>query len=159
MSDANLKNALEIMTSRIGEQTSQSEWFEITQGRINEFAEVTMDHQWIHVDVDRAAKESPFGGTIAHGFLTLSLIPNLTGVVDPSKPTYPDLKLAVNYGLNRVRFPSPVPAGSNVRTRSKLAGVDKISDECFQVVQEVTIEIEGQDKPACVAESVLRYYF
>ena len=147
------------LTKELNEEIHLSDWLTVDQSMINGFADVTLDHQWIHVDVDRAAKESPFGGTIAHGFLTLSLIPILTGVVDPSKHTYPDLKLAVNYGLNRVRFPSPVPAGSNVRTRSKLAGVDKISDECFQVVQEVTIEIEGQDKPACVAESVLRYYF
>ena len=147
------------LTKELGEEIHLSDWLTVDQSMINGFADVTLDHQWIHVDVERAAKDSPFGSTIAHGFLTLSLIPKLTGVVDPSKPAYPDLKLAVNYGLNRVRFPSPVPAGSKVRTRTKLAGVDKINDECFQVVQEVTIEIEGQDKPACGAESVLRYYF
>ncbi|PKB73038.1 MAG: enoyl-CoA hydratase [SAR202 cluster bacterium Io17-Chloro-G7] len=150
---------VEELTRKVGEETHLSDWLAVDQAMIGEFADVTKDHQWIHVDVDRAAKESPFGSTIAHGFLTLSLIPHLTGVVDPDRPAYPDLKLAVNYGLNRVRFPSPVPANSKVRTRSKLAGVDKINEECFQVVQEVTIEIEGQDKPACVAEVVLRYYF
>ena len=150
---------VEELTKKLGQETHLSDWLAVDQRMISEFANVTKDHQWIHVDVDRAAKESPFGSTIAHGFLTLSLIPHLSGIVDPSQPAYPDLKLAVNYGLNRVRFPSPVPANSKVRTRSKLAGVDKISEECFQVVQEVTIEIEGQEKPACVAETVARYYF
>ncbi len=150
---------VEELTQKLGQETHLSDWLTVDQRMIGEFADVTKDHQWIHVDVDRAAKESPFGGTIAHGFLTLSLIPNLTGVVNPSQPAYPGLKLAVNYGLNRVRFPSPVPAGSKVRTRSKLAGVDRISEECFQVIQEVTIEVEGQEKPACVAETVARYYF
>ena len=108
---------------------------------------------------DRATKESPFGSTVAHGFLTLSLIPHLGGMVDAMEPAYPGLKLAVNYGLNRVRFPNPVTSGSNVRTCTKLVGVDKINDECFRVVGEVTIEIEGKEKPACVAEMVSRYYF
>ena len=150
---------VEELTQKLGQETHLSDWLTVDQAMISAFANVTKDHQWIHVDVDRAAKESPFGSTIAHGFLTLALIPHLSGIVDPSQPAYPDLKLAVNYGLNRVRFPSPVPANSKVRTRSKLAGVDKISDECFQVIQEVTIEIEGQEKPACVAETVARYYF
>jgi len=96
---------------------------------------------------------------VAHGFLTLALFPILTGKGDSTSPPYPGLKLSVNYGLNRVRFPNPVTAGSKVRTRSKLAGVEKINDECFQVVKEVTIEIDGQVKPGCVAETVSRYYF
>jgi len=150
---------VEELTQKLGQETHLSDWLAVDQRMISEFANVTKDHQWIHVDVDRAAKESPFGSTIAHGYLTLSLIPHLTGIVDPSQSAYPGLKLAVNYGLNRVRFPSPVPANSKVRTRSKLAGVDKISDECFQVIQEITIEVEGQEKPACVAETVARYYF
>ena len=150
---------VEELTQKLGQETHLSDWLTVDQRMISEFADVTKDHQWIHVDVDRAAKESPFRSTVAHGFLTLSLIPHLTGVVDSSKPAYPGLKLAVNYGLNRVRFPSPVTANSKVRTRSKLAGVDKISEECFQVIQEVTFEIEGQEKPACVAETVARYYF
>ena len=147
------------ISSRLGEETHLSDWQDVQQSMIDGFADVTNDHQWIHVDVDRAAKESPFKATVAHGFLTLSLIPYLTGAVDASNPPYPDLKLAVNYGLNRVRFPNPVVAGSRVRSRSKLAGVDMVSDECIQVVTEVTIEIDGQEKPACVAEAVIRYYF
>ena len=150
---------VEELTQKLGQETHLSDWLAVDQRMISEFADVTKDHQWIHVDVNRAAKESPFGSTIAHGFLTLSLIPHLTGIVDPSQPRYPGLKLGVNYGLNRVRFPSPVAADSKVRTRTKLAGVDKISEDCFQVVQEVTIEVEGQGKPACVAETVTRYYF
>lgn len=147
------------ITGRLGEETHLSDWLTVDQTMIQGFADVTKDHQWIHVDVDRAAKESPFGSTIAHGFLTLSLIPHLGGHVDADQPPYPGLKLAVNYGLNRVRFPNPVAAGSKVRTRSKLASVDQINDECFQVVTEVTIEIDEQEKPGCVAETVTRYYF
>jgi acyl dehydratase len=147
------------ITNRLGEETDLSDWLEVDQAMINAFAGATQDHQWIHVDVDRAAKESPFGQTVAHGFLTLSLIPGLSGNVDATAPPYHGLKLSVNYGLNRVRFPNPVVAGSKVRCRSKLVGVEKISDECFQVVKGVTIEIDGQEKPACAAETVSRYYF
>ncbi len=147
------------ITGRLGEETHLSDWLTVDQTMIQGFADVTKDHQWIHVDVDRAEKESPFGTTVAHGFLTLSLIPYLGGHVDAEQPPYPGLKLAVNYGLNRVRFPNPVTAGSKVRTRSKLASVDQINDECFQVVTQVTIEIDGQEKPGCVAETVTRYYF
>jgi acyl dehydratase len=147
------------INGNIGEEIHLSDWQLVDQNMINGFADVTLDHQWIHVDVERAAKESIFGGTVAHGFLTLSLIPYLTGNVNADELPYPGLKLSVNYGMNRVRFPNPVAAGSKVRTRSKLAGVDKINDECFQVVKEVTIEIDGQTKPACVAETVSRYYF
>jgi acyl dehydratase len=150
---------VEEITGRLGEETHLSDWLAVDQTMIQGFADVTKDHQWIHVDVDRAAKESPFGTTVAHGFLTLALIPHLGGHVDADRPPYPGLKLAVNYGLNRVRFPNPVTAGSKVRTRSKLASVDQINDECFQVVTEVTIEIDGQEKPGCVAETVTRYYF
>ena len=150
---------VEEITGKLGQETNLSDWLNVDQSMINGFAEATKDHQWIHVDVERSAKDSPFGVTVAHGFLTLSLIPYLNGMVDATKPAYPGIKLAVNYGLNRVRFPNPVAAGSKVRSRSKLAQVDKINEECIQVVQEVTIEIDGQEKPACVAETVSRYYF
>ena len=147
------------INGRLGEETHLSDWQDVPQSMITGFADVTKDHQWIHVDVERAAKESPFKSTVAHGFLTLSLIPYLSGVVNACEPPYPGVKLAVNYGMNRVRFPNPVAAGSRVRSHSKLAGIDKISGECIQVVNEVTIEIDGQEKPACVAEVVIRYYF
>ena len=147
------------INGRLGEETHVSGWQKIDQHMINAFADVTQDHQWIHVDVDRAAKESPFKGTVAHGFLTLSLIPYLTGSVDSSAPLYPGIQVSVNYGMNRVRFPNPVAAGSKLRSRSKIVSVDKVNDGCFQVVHEVTIEIEGEDKPGCVAEVVFRHYF
>jgi len=99
------------------------------------------EHQWIHVDVDRAAKESRFKGTVAHGYLTLFLIPHLMGSGNASVPVYPGIKVSVNYGMNRVLFPNPVAAGSNLRSRSKMISVDKVNDECFQVVNEVTIVI------------------
>ena len=150
---------IEEIIGKVGEEIHLSDWLPVDQKMINGFADVTKDHQWIHVDEDRASKESPFGSTVAHGFLTLSLIPHLSGVVDASQPSYPGIKLSVNYGLNRVRFPNPVTAGSKVRTRSKLTGVDKINEECFQLTEEVTIEIDGQEKPACVAEMVSRHYF
>ena len=147
------------INSGLGKQSHLSDWQDVSQSMINGFADVTKDHQWIHVDVERAGKESPFKDTVAHGFLTLSLIPYLSGMVDASAPPYPGVQLAVNYGMNRVRFPNPVIADSKVRSRSKLVGVDKINEKCIQVVNEVTIEIDGQDKPACVAEIVARYYF
>ena len=154
-----LNELIEELTLELGQETHVSDWLTVDQRMINGFADVTKDHQWIHVDETKAAKESPFGTTVAHGFLTLSLIPHLTDSVNPDRPTFPGVKLAVNYGLNRVRFPNPVVANSRLRTRKKLISVDKISDDCFQLVQEVTMEIEGQQKPGCVAEIVSRFYF
>lgn len=136
----------------VGQEVGVSDWVEITQERVNQFAEATGDHQWIHVDPERAAK-GPFGTTIAHGFLTLSLLPELAEkamVID-------DVKMGVNYGLNRVRFTSPVPSGSRVRAQIKLKAFEPIEGGA-QVTMEVTIEREGSDKPACVAEAVSRRY-
>ena len=154
-----LNELIEELTLALGQETHVSDWLTVNQLMINKFADVTKDHQCIHVDENKAAKESPFGTTVAHGFLTLSLIPHLTDAVNPDKPTFPGVKLAVNYGLNRVRFPNPVVANSRLRTRKKLISVDKISDDCLQLVQEVTMELEGQQKPGCVAEIVSRFYF
>lgn len=147
------------LDSKLGQEVHTSAWLEISQKMIDNFAQVTKDHQWIHVDADRATRESPFGTTVAHGFLTLSLIPYLTGSVNPDKPAYPDLKLAVNYGLNRVRFPHPVRSGSKVRTHTKLLTAQEVGEDCLQIVNEITIEIEGAPKPGCVAETVARFYF
>jgi acyl dehydratase len=141
------------LRDRIGEEIAVGEWFPITQARIDQFADATGDHQWIHVDAARAAAESPFKATIAHGFLTLSLISTL--VRDAMK--LPRLRLAVNYGLNRVRFVSPVPSGSRIRGRFVVAAVEKL-DDGFQVTWKVTVEREHGDKPCCVAEWVVRYY-
>lgn len=140
--------------SKLGQEIGLSDWMLIDQERVNVFARVTGDEQWIHVDAERAKRESPFGGPIAHGYLTLSLLAKFAGeCIDVE-----GIKLAVNYGLNRVRFASPVKVGSRVRARFVLAQVDDITGGA-QVVWQVTIEIEGQEKPACAAEMVVRWYF
>jgi acyl dehydratase len=135
-----------------GEQLGVSDWVTVDQERIDMFAEATGDHQWIHVDPERAA-QGPFGGTIAHGFMTLALIPMFSAQVSKTE----GVRMTVNYGLNRVRFPAPVPVGSRVRGSFELADVSDVNGG-VQVTQRVTIEIEGAEKPACVAESVLRHY-
>ncbi|MCP4246729.1 MAG: MaoC family dehydratase, partial [bacterium] len=122
------------------------------------FADVTEDRPWIHIDPQRAVGESPFGSTVAHGYLTLSLIPYLGGAVQDGKPRYPEAKLAVNYGVNRVRFPNPVKVGSRVRAHTELAGVEEVKGG-VQILEKMTVEIENEVKPACVAETVLRLYF
>ena len=137
----------------VGTELGSSEWFEVTQEAVNTFAEATGDHQWIHVDVERAKKESPFGGPIAHGYLTLSLlVPMLAEVL-----VVTDTAMGVNYGLNKVRFPSPVPVGSKVRASATLTDVTEIAGG-LQYVLAVTVEREGGDKPVCIAEPVFRYY-
>ena len=143
---------------KLDEETFMGGWHCIGQECINSFAEVTDDHQWIHTDPERAAKESPFGCTIAHGFLTLALLPKLTDSVNPENNPYPEARMLVNYGLNRVRFPYPVKAGSRVRARTKL--IDLIpSKRSVDVVNEISVEIDGSRRLACVAETVLRVYF
>lgn len=146
-------HSLEELKSLVGQPLATSEWVSIEQERINQFAEATGDHQWIHLDIERAKKESPFGGTIAHGFLTLSLLPMLMS--NAIRLTY--VKMGVNYGLNKVRFPAPVPAESRVRGHIKLLQVDDIKDGA-QMIWEVTIEREGSEKPVCIAESISRSY-
>ena len=138
----------------VGSELGVSDWLTIDQQRINDFADVTGDHQWIHVDVERAKKESPFKAPIAHGFLTLSLVPAL------SKDNFRlgNVKLAINYGLNKVRFPAPVPVGSRLRAHMKLIKCEPIDQDGFQMTWEVTVEREGGTKPVCVAESMARYY-
>ena len=145
--------ALSALPTWIGLEVAISDWVTITQERINIFADATGDHQWIHVDVERAAKESPFGSTIAHGFLTLSLVPYLKDTcID-----YTGVKMGVNYGTNRVRFMAPVKVDSRLRGRFKLASVEQIKGGA-QMVWECTLELEGHTKPACVAELVTRAY-
>ena len=142
------------LQERVGQHLGYSDWLEITQERVNQFAESTGDFQWIHVDVERA-KAGPFGGPIAHGFLTLSLAPALLKDVWQMNGA----KMGVNYGLNKVRFPSPVPVGSKVRAGALLKEVTDVGGGGLQLVLEATFEVEGADKPACVAELVFRYYF
>ncbi len=146
-------HGIEGVKAMAGQDWGTSDWVEITQDRIDKFADATDDHQWIHVDPERA-RSGPFGTTIAHGFLTLSLIPSLAG----SLTKIEGIRMGINYGLNRVRFPSPVKVGSRIRAQSKNLSVEDV-DGGVQVINQVTIEVEGQDKPACVAETVSRFYF
>ena len=135
-----------------GKTIGPSEWREVTQEDIDAFAELSGDDQWIHVDVERAKKESPFGTTVAHGNLTLSLIDGLRlGLIKSS-----GFKLGVNYGWNRVRFPAPVPAGSKVRATAEVTEIEDVGDGWWQVITRFTLEVEGNDKPCCVADSVGR---
>jgi len=143
---------VEDLRGRIGEEIGVSDWFAITQDRIQQFADATDDHQWIHVNAEKAAA-GPFGTTIAHGFLTLSMIPALAPGLEA-----PGVRMGINYGLDRVRFIAPVPSGSRIRARSKLVSVDEVPGG-LQAKAEVTIELEGNDKPACVAETLTRLYF
>ncbi len=151
--------AYQDLQGKIGAESGPGEWFPVTQNMITGFADATRDHQWIHVDEDRAARDSPFGATVAHGFFTLSLIPHLTGMVEPDKPQYPGVALTVNYGLNRVRFPHPLLAGAAIRARTQLQSVEEVKGNGLQMVHNVTVEIDGVEKPACVAEMVSRLYF
>jgi acyl dehydratase len=136
----------------VGQEIGVSDWVTVTQERIRLFAEATNDHQWIHLDAERA-KAGPFGTTIAHGFLTLSLLPEMAA----SAIEVREARMGVNYGLNKVRFPAPVPSGSRLRGRFKLIGYDAL-DGGAQLTMLVTIEREGSDKPVCVAESIGRRF-
>jgi len=146
-------NDVRSLRDRIGEEIAVSDWLEVTQARIDQFAEATGDRQWIHVDPARAASESPFKTTIAHGFLTLSLVSALTR----SALELRGLRMAINYGLNRVRFVTPVPSGSRLRARLTPSAVEDAGGG-VQVTWTVTIERDGAEKPACVAEWIVRYF-
>ncbi len=146
--------SVEDLNSLVGQEVAVGEWVEITQDRIDQFADATGDQQWIHVDVERAKRESPYGTTIAHGFLTLSLVSYLLKqMIEIHLP----IRMAINYGLNRVRFPSAVPAGSKIRARAVLQAVEEIAGG-EQLVWNITVEREGGDKPCCVAEWLVRQY-
>lgn len=156
MSDA-MQDALETLSARIDVPGTPSDWFEVTQDRINDFADVTLDHQWIHIDEERA-KAGPFGTTIAHGHLTLSMMGHLPRAVAESTPRLEGQKLSINYGFDRVRFPAPVPVGARIRTTSTLKRVE-IKGGMIETMNEVVVEVEGQEKPCCVAESLGRLVF
>jgi acyl dehydratase len=145
---------LAALRALIGQEIAVSDWVDVSQDRISQFAETTEDRQWIHVDAARAATESPAGATIAHGFLTLSLVSVLTRTA----VSFAGLRLAINYGLNRVRFVSPVRSGSRIRGRFTPLAVEDVSDGGVQVTWGITVERDGGDKPACVAEWLVRYY-
>ena len=145
----------EKLKKMIGQENGTSDWVLIDQERINRFADATEDHQWIHVDIEKA-KKGPFGGPIGHGFLTLSLIP----IFSKSAKYLPEgLKMGVNYGLNKVRFISPVPVGSRVRSRMVISAVEEKEPGRILLTTTHAIEIQGQDKPACVAEALALLFF
>ena len=156
MSDA-MQTAYDTLQGQIDESGQPSDWFEITQDRINDFADVTLDHQWIHIDSERASA-GPFGTTIAHGHLTLSIMGHLPRAVEESAPRLEGQKLMINYGFDKVRFPSPVPVGARVRTTSTLKRVE-IKGGMIETMNEIVVEVEGQEKPCCVAESLGRVVF
>jgi acyl dehydratase len=144
---------LKELQALVGQEVAVSDWLTITQEQVNQFAQATGDHQWIHVDVDKA-KAGPFGGTIAHGFLTLSLLPRFF----ESSLHVNESRMGVNYGLNKVRFIAPVPVGSRLRGRMKLLQCEPIDNNGMQMTWEVTVERDGSSKPVCVAESIARRY-
>jgi acyl dehydratase len=146
-------DSLSGLRALVGQEIGTSEWLVIDQPRIEAFAEATGDHQWIHVDHERAVRETPFGATIAHGFLTLSLVSALMRDV----LSVGGLRMTINYGLNRVRFVSPVPSGSRVRARIALGAVEDVTDGT-QATWHITVEREGAEKPALTAEWLVRYY-
>ena len=145
-------DSLDALRAAVGEHLGHSEWHTVTQEQVNAFADATGDHQWIHVD-EQAAAHGPFGTTIAHGFLMLSLIPMLAAQVSRVE----GVRMGINYGLNKVRFPAALPTGSSIRASVRLISIEDVPGG-VHVVNEVTIERDGGDKPCCVAESVVRYY-
>ncbi|MBG01571.1 MAG: hypothetical protein CL470_04795 [Acidimicrobiaceae bacterium] len=155
----NAQRAYEAMQKTVGSDPVAGEWFEITQERINDFADATIDHQFIHVDIERAS-QTPFGGTIAHGFLTLSMLVHLSTTI-PVDESYQDIGgvlMGINYGLNKVRFINPVPAGSKVRATSQAVDVS-LKGNAVDLTRKMTVEIEDQDKPALIAEWIGRTVF
>jgi acyl dehydratase len=141
------------LTALVGTEVTVSDWLTITQEQVNLFAQATGDHQWIHVDVEKA-RAGPFGGPIAHGFLTLSMIPQFF----ETSLTVVETRMGVNYGLNKVRFTAPVPVGSRLRARLKLLNSEPIDNHGAQMTWEVVVEREGSTKPVCIAESLARHY-
>jgi acyl dehydratase len=138
----------------IGEELGPSDWVPVTQEMIDKFADVTGDHQWIHVDVERAKREMPGGKTIAHGYLTLSLLPRMA----PTLMKIEKRRRGLNYGSNKIRFISPVPAGSRIRLRQKLVNAEQVEDNGVRITSQMTIEVEGSPRPAMVAETVSIVY-
>ncbi|GHA33392.1 MaoC family dehydratase [Photobacterium aphoticum] len=146
------------LTATLGEVIHTGDWLVVDQPRINKFADVTEDHQWIHTDPERATEESPFKTTIAHGFLTLSLLSVLTDSVDPEKQKFPTAKMTVNMGFNQIRFPYPVKSDNRIRATTTIKSVTPVK-RGLEIVQELTVQIEGVRRPGCVAESVIQLHF
>jgi len=153
-----LAEVLTDLKGKIGQETHLSDWLPVTQELIDMFANATGDKQWIHVDEQRAKAESPYGTTIAHGYLTLSLYPMLRGLVNSDKPMFPGVTNVINYGLNKLRFTNAVKVGSKIRARCTLVAIEEVKNS-LQLTEQYKVEIEGQDRPACVAECIMRLYF
>ena len=153
----NAQKAYEAMLATIGDDAVAGEWFELTQERINDFADTTLDHQFIHIDPERAA-QTPFGGTVAHGFLTLSMLVHLSTTIPVETPRMEGILMGVNYGMNKVRFINPVPAGSKIRATAQAVDV-VLKGNAVDLTRKMTVEIEGQEKPALIAEWIGRTVF
>ncbi|HSG90851.1 MAG TPA: MaoC family dehydratase [Pseudomonadales bacterium] len=154
------EKAIEIFKGQVGKPDGAGDWIEVDQDRINLFADATLDHQFIHIDPEKSAKLSPYKVTIAHGFLTLSLLPHLTASIPQQNPAaYEGVVMGVNYGLDKVRFPAPVPVNSKLRAHREMMDVTLVNPNTLQVKNKVTIEIEGSEKPACVAEFLTRMIY
>jgi acyl dehydratase len=151
---AEAKSPIDHLKDSVGVKRGPSPWRTVTQEDVNAFADLTGDHQWIHVDVERATRESPYGAPIAHGDLTLCLIAGLVGPLELLGED--DVEVGINYGWNRVRFPAPVPVGSQIRATVELASVEDKGNGWWELVDRVTVEVDGAEKPACVAENVVR---
>jgi acyl dehydratase len=157
---SNAERALEIFQKHVGSEEGVGEWHRIDQKQIDAFADATLDHQFIHVDPEKAAKLSPYKVTIAHGFLTLSLVVHLGASIKPVAPeAYQGLAMGINYGLDKVRFPAPVKVDSRVRARRALLAAELKAANTIQLKQQVTVEIEGESKPGCVAETLTRLVY
>jgi len=153
----NAQKAYEAMLATVGDDAVVGEWFELTQERINDFADTTLDHQFIHIDPERAA-QTPFGGTVAHGFLTLSMLVHLSTTIPVETPRMEGVLMGVNYGMNKVRFINPVPAGSRIRATAQAVDV-VLKGNAVDLTRKMTVEIEGQEKPALIAEWIGRTVF
>jgi acyl dehydratase len=154
-----VQQAVATLQPLVGQEIHVSDWLAVGQERVDAFADATGDHQWIHVDPERAARESPWRAPIAHGYLTLSLYPMLRGIVEEGKPLFPGVRNVINYGINKLRFVNAVKVGARVRGRSKLLAIEEVKGGGLQLTEEFTVEIDGESKPACVAEVIMRLYF
>lgn len=154
------EKGIEILEAQVGKPDGAGDWIEVDQDRINLFADATLDHQFIHIDPEKSARLSPYKVTIAHGFLTLSLLPHLTSSIPQQNPAaYEGMVMGVNYGLDKVRFPSPVPVNSKLRAHRELMDVTLVDENTIQTKNKITVEIEGSEKPACVAEFLSRMIY
>ena len=156
---SNLQTAFNNLKEFEGSAQGYGEWFEVDQNRINDFADATIDHQFIHVDPERALAETPFGGTIAHGFLSLSLLVHLTASLPVAIPKMEGQLMGINYGFEKIRFINPVLAGARIRAQSKISSVELKEPTAVNITRTITVEIEGQNKPAMVAEWITRSVF